>query len=201
MVDEKGEFRAALRKLRSGSSTPEEVRKFIEKFGSHIRRIVRRKLDRRMQSKYDSLDFEQMVWASFFRNPREIRSFKNPDDLFRYLAGVARHKVIQEYRRRLRSQKYDVKREQPLLDSDAESDPVESMDMTPSQVAMAREEWERLVDGQPKRVQEIIQMRIGGATYVEISEKLGINERTVRRVIDRLTRSSRAEPEDDTKMS
>ena len=151
-----------------------------------------------MQSKFDSIDFVQMVWASFFRNPREIRSFRHPDDLLRYLAALARHKVIAEYRRRIRSTKYGVTNECSLTDSDGEDDATKSPEMSPSHVAMAREEWERLMQRQSKRDQEILVMRFGGATYVDISQRLGINERTVRKIVERLTRSSRPESEPET---
>jgi DNA-binding CsgD family transcriptional regulator len=39
---------------------------------------------------------------------------------------------------------------------------------------------------QPERDRTILQMRIGGATFLEISQQLGIHERTARKVIARL---------------
>ena len=99
MADEKAEFRAALEEVREGS--PDAVWKFIEVYGPHIRRIARRNMDPRMQSEFDSLDFVQMVWASFFREPRRIRSFRHPADLYRYLARMAKNKVCDEHRRRI----------------------------------------------------------------------------------------------------
>jgi RNA polymerase sigma-70 factor (ECF subfamily) len=196
MVDEKARFRAALEDVRSGS--PEAVWHFISEYGPSIQRIVRRKMDRRMQSKFDSIDFVQMVWASFFRNPREIRSFRHPDDLLRYLAALARHKVISEYRRRIHSTKHGVTNECSLTDSDTAEAMPSSPEMTPSQVAMAREEWDRLMQSQSTRDQEIVRLRFGGATFVEISQRLGIHERTVRKVIERLTHTSRFDAKHET---
>ncbi len=193
MVDEKTRFRAALENVRSGS--PEAVWHFISEYGPSIQRIVRRKMDRRMQSKFDSYDFVQMVWASFFRNPREIRSFRHPDDLLRYLAALARHKVIGEYRRRIRSKKYGVTQECSLDEAESSHDTPKSREMTPSHVAMAREEWERMMQRQSQRNREIIHLRFGGATYTEISRQVGINERTVRKIVQRLTQSSRRDME------
>ena len=91
MADEKAEFRVALEELREGS--PDAIWKFIEMYGPHIRRIARRNMDPRMQSAFDSLDFVQMVWVSFFRNPNEIRSFRQPVDLYRYLGRMVKNKV------------------------------------------------------------------------------------------------------------
>ncbi len=188
MADEKAEFRAALEEVRRG--TPDAIWRFIEDYGPFIRRIARRNLDTRMQSKFDSVDFVQMVWVSFFRDPRKIRSFQGPNDLYRYLGRVVRNKVCDEHRRRIISDKYDVARECALQESDEMPD---SLELTPSQVAIARETWQRLMDGESVRNQDIARLRLGGATFVEISRQLDINERTVRRVIDRLLRSYQAD--------
>lgn len=186
MADEKDEFRDALEAVRRGS--PEAIWDFIEEYGPHIQRIARRYLDTRMQSKFDSVDFVQMVWASFFRDPREIRSFCHPDELTRYLGRLVRNKVCDEHRRRLFTAKRDVTRERPLHASD---DVADRIDVTPSQVAIAREEWERLLEGQPQPVQDIARLRLGGSTFVEIGRQLQMNERSVRRAIERLLNSYR----------
>jgi RNA polymerase sigma-70 factor (ECF subfamily) len=187
-MDHRNEFRAVIEGVRKGS--PNAVWKLIADYGPHIQRVVRRRLDRRMRSKFDSLDFVQMVWASVFRNPGELGSLEQPEDLIRYLAALARRKVINEYRRRIvNDTKYNSSREQSLSKRGIDkTDELSSKWETPSQIAMAREQWERLVEQQPERDRSIVQMRIGGATFLEISQQLGINERTARKVIDRLVR-------------
>jgi RNA polymerase sigma-70 factor (ECF subfamily) len=187
-MDHRDEFRAVIEGVRNGS--PNAVWKLIAEYGPHIQRVVRRRLDRRMRSKFDSLDFVQMVWASVFRNPDELGSLEQPEDLIRYLAALARRKVINEYRRRIvNNTKYNSSREQSLsINGIHKVDELSSQRATPSQIAMAREQWERLVAQQPERDRSIVQMRIGGATFLEISQQLGINERTARKVIDRLVR-------------
>ena len=130
-----------------------------------------------------------MQTASFFRHPSRVVGFDEPDQLIRYLVQVAKHKVIQEYRRRLQSQKYDVTKEQSLNDSRAGAviSPM-SVD-TPSEIAIARERWANLMNNQSERNRQIVRMRISGATYQEIADKLDINERTARRVVEDLLQS------------
>jgi RNA polymerase sigma-70 factor (ECF subfamily) len=189
MVDERAEFRAAIDGVRAGS--PEAVWKLIAEYGPHIQRVVRRKLDRRMRSKFDSQDFVQMVWASVFRNPAEICSLEDPQDLIRYLAAIGRRKVIDEYRRRIQKEtKYNVAREQSLDDSELGEQPADQDGSSPSQLAIAREQWEEFLRKQPDRDRSIVQMRIQGSTFLEIAQQLGIHERTARKVISRLTQSS-----------
>ncbi|MCU0958551.1 MAG: sigma-70 family RNA polymerase sigma factor [Pirellulaceae bacterium] len=184
MVDARDDFRAAMAGVRAGS--PEAVWKLIAEYGPHVQRVVRRRLDRRMRSKFDSLDFVQMVWASVFRNPRNLWDLQQPEDLVRYLAAVARHKVIVEYRRRIKLSKYNVTQERSLDESELVRRRVDPEQSSPSQIAMAREQWERYMRDQPERDRTILQMRIGGATFLEISQQLGIHERTARKVIARL---------------
>jgi RNA polymerase sigma-70 factor (ECF subfamily) len=96
--------------------------------------------------------------------------------------------VIDQYRRRVVASKCSVTREQSIQEV---PEPRDGAEMTPSRIAIAREQWELLLRRQPARDRSIAQLRFGGATYTEISQQLGIHERTARRVIDRLTRESR----------
>lgn len=188
MAEEEDKFRAAFEKLRSGSD--EAIWSFIAEYGPAIRRIARRNMDRRMQSQFDSVDFVQMVWVSFFRHPREIRSFQRAADLHAYLGRMVKNKVCDEHRKHLGAAKRDVTRERPL---DACEEPQNVAESTPSQVAIAREMWHRMLDGETDKNRRIAKLRLGGATIADISRQLQINEKTVRNVIDRLMRSYRAD--------
>src|SRR5205085_6558387 len=88
-----------LAQLREGSE--DAAWQLIELYGPHIHRVVRRTLDRRLRGKFDSVDFVQAVWASFFREPAQILEFQSPKQIVRYLATAAEFKVTDEMRRRL----------------------------------------------------------------------------------------------------
>jgi len=188
--ENRSELEELLEQVRAGSE--EAALRFIEIYGPHLRRIVREKLRVELRSKFDSLDFVQMVWASFFCEPNRTVEFDEPEKLIAYLSTVARNKVVQEYRRRICTQKYDVTREQSLEDTDPVESAASRKQATPSQVAMARERWARLVAGQPERNQRVFEMRINGATFPEISRALGIHERTARKIMDQILRSEAA---------
>ena len=190
MIREGSEFRKSITRLRTGDDNA--AWHIIEEYGPHIQRIVRRRLDQRMRSKFDSIDFVQMVWASFFKHPSQIVNFNEPDDLVRYLAVIAKNKVVDEYRRRLRYRKYNVARERSLRDSDVAPNRIEAAHPTPSQIAMAREQWTQIMEQQSDRNRQIVRMRLRGATFEEIAKELGISERTARKVIDDLLGEERA---------
>jgi DNA-directed RNA polymerase specialized sigma24 family protein len=66
-------------------------------------------------SSSNSLDFVQAVWKSVLTAWDDKESgFDSPGHFRCFLAAVARNKVLAEYRRRTRTRKYDLGREEPL---------------------------------------------------------------------------------------
>lgn len=174
-----------IEQIRHGSETASGD--LVSRYGTHILRVVRRRLARELRPKFDSQDFVQAVWASFFAILPTRSAFEDPDDLIALLSQLAQHKVIEAVRQRLQSRKYNLNRE-CSLDPD-ELLPAEDMDPrqpNPSDVAIAREEWERLLGQQPVRYQRILELLRAGHGHVEVAKELGVNEKTIRRIIDKL---------------
>src|SRR5205085_9277321 len=134
-----------------------------------------------LRSKYDSADFVQSVWASFFALPPRPGAFDDPDRLVAFLVQVATHKVVDVVRQRLHTQKHDVRREQPLAtESHPHGSYLAGQAPTPSEVAIAREAWDRLTDEEPVDHQVALRLKRDGDTFEEIAEGLGMDERTLR---------------------
>jgi len=188
MNQETTTFRDAVERVCAGSE--DAAHELIDTYGPHIQRVVRRKLNQRMRSKFDSIDFVQMVWASFFTDRDRISKFQEPEDLIRYLIKMARHKLLQESRRRLTSQKHNINRECSLEHAQPPESSYTRKSATPSQIAMANEQLSELTDEQSVRNKQIVALRMEGATYEEISRRLRIHERTARRVIAKLAPAS-----------
>ena len=151
-----------------------------------MRLVVRRQLPRLLRSRFDSLDFLQSVWASFFRRLRsDPEKFEDPRYLVAFLAQVAKHKVIDEYRRAA-SRKQDMRREEPLSLGGSRSREFVADQETPSEVAEANEAYDRLREWLPADRREILVLKVEGLSSREIGERLGLSERTVRRVLEDL---------------
>ncbi len=187
MTRQDSPFEAAVKELCAGSE--EAVWDFIETYGPHIQRVVRRRLNHKLRSKFDSIDFVQMVWVSFFATPDRLAQFDKPEDVIRYLVVMARNKVVEESRRRFEYEKHNVSRERPLEQPEIVATSEHRSD-SPSQIAIARERWQEMIEGEPERNRRILEMRMNGSTFVEISERLGIHERTARQVIYKLATTS-----------
>jgi RNA polymerase sigma factor (sigma-70 family) len=177
------ELQELVASIREGSE--DAVWRLIEIYGPHIRRVVRRHLDRRLRSRFDSIDFVQAVWASFFREPIQARSFSSPDEIIGYLANTARNKVVDESRRNL-SAKYDVRKERSFHDKRNETDDIATAEPGPHEVAIVREAWKRLMEQQPACHREIVRLRLAGSSDSDIAARLDIHERSVRKIVDRI---------------
>jgi RNA polymerase sigma factor (sigma-70 family) len=183
MTDQHRDFELLMQQLRQG--TPEATRRLVEEYGEHILRAVRRRLCHEMRNQFDSTDFVQDVWASFCAVPPERYTFEQPADLIRYLAGMAGNKVARAYRRRFFTQKTGGNRTRSLDGSAA----LEALNLAggeppQSQVVMDREQVERLFRDQPPQAQRILFLLHNGYKQQDIARELGVNVRTVRRLME-----------------
>jgi len=174
-------FRQLLDEVRAGSQ--DAAWRLLELYGPHVYRVVRRHLGRSLRTRFDSADFVQSVWASFFTNCVQLRSFSQPADLIRFLAAIARNKVIDRVRRNQTSGR-DFRRE-VSFERVAREDEAR-YDVSPSDFAIAHERWNSLVKGQPQRQQTIVQMKFMGEDDHAIAAHLRVSVRTVRRLLDKL---------------
>jgi RNA polymerase sigma factor (sigma-70 family) len=180
-------FSDLMRRVEAGDVQAEQ--ELIQQYGSHILRTIRRRLHPKMRIQYDSQDFCQAVWASFFAHRSVIARFKSDRELLAFLSRMGRNKVIDEVRRRLMGQKSNINQTRSLHESElAFEQNLAGSSPTPSQFAVAREQIERLTKDQPAHYRHILELRAGGATFKDIAEQIGMNERNVRRVIERIQR-------------
>lgn len=186
MSESSAHFSDLMQQVRQGSDTA--ARELLIRYGDHILRAVRRRLHQRMRSKFDSQDFVQAVWASFFADLPHASRLACPRDLIAFLARTAANKVVGEHRRRMTGLKRNINREISIENCSASSDfPLASAEPTASQVAIANEQWGRLVADQPDHYRRVLELRVSGATIEQISEEMNLHERTVRRILQKLS--------------
>jgi RNA polymerase sigma factor (sigma-70 family) len=187
MAATEAEFHLLMERVLTGDE--QAAVKLLDRFGSTVLHAVRGRLHKQLRSKFDSLDFVQDVWASFFANPPEHHAFHDQEKFINFLTRIAHNKVADATRQRLISQQYNVNRERLLSNSPLGGpDQVPAAGPTPSEVLMGRECWEQLLDGEPLVYQRIMILLREGNKPPEIAAQLGINLRTVRRVVAKLLR-------------
>jgi RNA polymerase sigma factor (sigma-70 family) len=186
MARDHKEFHALIERVSSGSA--ESVRELVDKYGPYLLRVIRARLHKKLRAKFDSHDFVQDVWASFFATLPDVEDFSTPEHLIAYLERLAHNRMTDVTRQRLLSKKHNVNREQRSLDDSRgawQLRPAARVP-TPSTIAMSREEWDRLLAGQPLVYRHILLLRRDGRTLRQIAGQLRISERTVRRVVAKL---------------
>lgn len=180
------EVRGYLRRIHEGDE--DAARDLLLKFEAEVRLVVRRQLPRLLRSRFDSLDFLQSVWGSFFHRVRTTPTeFDDGRHLVAFLARAAKNKVIDEYRR-AGSQKGDMRREEPLWAEGDRPKEVAAQIETASQVAEANEAFAALRELVPEERRALLELKAAGLSSREIGQKLGISERTVQRVLEDLRR-------------
>jgi RNA polymerase sigma-70 factor (ECF subfamily) len=173
---------------RARKGDKEAIREFLVRFEHEVRLMVRNRLPRRLRSQFDSMDFVQSVWKSFFSTLRSSSTdFKNIHHLRGFLAGVVRNKVYEQHRRLTRTEKHAINREVQLYvrRRGKEIDrALVASDPSPSDAVQASERLAQLTAGCTPRDAQVITLRHQGLTFREIGLRTGINERSVRRVIE-----------------
>jgi len=188
MISVESDFPAFLEQVRAG--TPSAVDRFVDCFGPLVLQSIRKRLNYRIRSQFDSADFLQGVWASVFRRPECLTEVTAPNDVLRLLRRIAQNKVLDETRRVFQARKRAEGVEAPFAacEEHLQSTPqfTDQRQPRPSEICHARERWHQLLAAPPEHLRQIPVLRCLGATAEEIAETLGLHARTVRKVIEKL---------------
>jgi RNA polymerase sigma factor (sigma-70 family) len=165
------------------AATAELVRRYLP----YVRAAVRRRLAGPLRIRFDSHDFAQDVWLSFFRAALDRADLRSEGELIAFLSQMARLKVAEEYRHQT-TQKVGMTRAVPFSET---ADPT-GREPTPSAAVLADDEWARLTAGLPERERLMLQMLRDGHTHADTAATFQLSEKTVQRLVRRVL--SRAAP-------
>jgi RNA polymerase sigma factor (sigma-70 family) len=180
-MDNDAGFADYLERVRNGSG--EAVRSLVDSYSKYVRRAVRRRLGPGMRSRFDSEDFTQAVWASFFRRRAMIPCFANSRHLMRYLARIAEMKVIDEFRRS--QTQHNVRRE---VEAGSSLMQVDAGDPRPSEVVRASDLLQRLLNDPSERNVKVVKLKLEGANHREIAVVMDVDQKTIQRMLRRIER-------------
>ncbi len=186
-LPEETEFSLLMARVQSGDQ--QAATEVVQRYGEAILRVVRRRLDQRLRPEYDSIDFLQETWSSFFHTA-QYYTFQTPDDLVAFLANLACHKITDAERHRIHT-RGSLSGEKPLpqpAEGDRENELIAHRQPTPSQVAVANEQWENLLRGLPPEYQQMLELLRQGYSHEEIAQNLGIYTKVIQRLLEKLER-------------
>ncbi len=149
-------------------------------YSAYVRAVVRRRLSPHLRTKFDSADVAQSVWAQVVRRAGEGWQVGSEPELRATLAVIAR--------RRLATRARTHSRPAERAGDAALGDVPTARHSTPSQVARARELWDRLLELCPPEHREVLRLRRDGLPLAEVAARTGLHEGSVRRILRRLFR-------------
>jgi RNA polymerase sigma factor (sigma-70 family) len=171
-----------LEKLCCGDAAAAE--QVFRAYEPYLRKVVRRQLSPRLRAKLDSIDVVQSVWADILKGFRHADwHFVDAAHLRAFLLKVTRHRFID----RIRQHNAALKREQSLTCTDSDEMPV-TRQPRPSESAEARELWQRMLALCPPAHRQILELKRQGLTLVEVAQRTGLHEGSVRRILRHLAR-------------
>ena len=162
----------------------EAVERVFLAYEPYIRIAVRRRLSPRLQSKFDSGDIVQSVFADMLRGIRNGGwSFAGRPQLLAFLQKVARRRLADRYQKHGSA----LEREHSLEDIPSQSLP-SAAQPRPSQEAQGHEFWESVLRACPPAHHEVVRLRMNGFRMDEIASRTGLHPGSVRRILYELAR-------------
>jgi RNA polymerase sigma-70 factor (ECF subfamily) len=161
-----------------------------ELYNRYVQRLVavaQRRLSAKLAARLDPEDIVQSVFRSFFGRAQEGKfTFKEADDVWKLLVQITIHKTLKQvdyHRRGKRNAAAEVspsERHQDLLIAHLAKEP------TPEEATAFLDELEHFLQQMRPEDRKVIEMRLEGYDNIEIAAKLGISDRKIRRLMERM---------------
>jgi RNA polymerase sigma-70 factor (ECF subfamily) len=160
-----------------------------QRYAQRLLALARRRLSRKLARRVDPEDVVQSAYRSFFAGARDERYvLQHSGDLWRLLVAITLHKLHHQVQRhtagkRALALEYHFGEERDLLHF-----PVRTLanPPSPSEAVMLVDELEHVMRAFPPLQRQMIQLRLQGYRLGEIAAVTRRNERTVRRVLQRV---------------
>jgi RNA polymerase sigma factor (sigma-70 family) len=149
-------------------------------FEPFLRGLVRRRMPKQVQGRFDSADVVQSAWASLVEGLCDARwEFPDAVRLRAFLTRVVLCRLVD----RTRTALLQTNREEPLPNADRG---LMGTEPRPSEHARAEATWTSLLAICPPEHQQVVLLRRLGHTCSEIAEETGMHPGSVRRVLRQL---------------
>jgi RNA polymerase sigma factor (sigma-70 family) len=170
-----------LERIRQGD--PLAVEEMVTAYGPHLRGVIRRSLPNQVRPRFDSIDVVQSVWVHVLTGLRAgAWEFSDRAHLQAFLVKVARRRLVSRVRHH-----QTAARHEPPPGDDLDALPGRAEER-PSEIAQARELWERMLALCPADHHELLRLRRLGLPLEEIARRTGLHEGSVRRILRQLAR-------------
>jgi RNA polymerase sigma-70 factor (ECF subfamily) len=185
-MSEELQDQSLFRRWRAGDE--DAARQIHERYVDQLLALAKRRISQRLARRVDAEDILQSVFRTFFNRARQGQfHVEDPDDLCKLLVRITLHKTLRQVAFHSAA-KRDMKHEEGSGHETERDRLLEVMDREPSpeEASTFLDELESILEQQRPQDREIIDLRMQGFSNVEIAEKLGISDRKIRRLMERL---------------
>ncbi len=168
--------------FRKGDETA--ARELFDRYVNQVMKLARRHLNRPMASRVDAEDIAQSVFRTFFTRARKGQfQVEEADDLCKLLARITVHKTFRQiafHKRAKRDPGAQTGEPQEILMNRLTSGP------TPEEAVAFVDHLESFLSKLQPTERKILELRMEGYNNLEIAEQLGISDRKIRRLMERI---------------
>jgi RNA polymerase sigma-70 factor (ECF subfamily) len=180
-------FADVMARLRAGDEAA--AREVFQRFVRRLVRLARERFGQALRRRVDPEDAVQSAYKSFFlRYGAGKLEVQDWGSLWSLLTVITLRKCVDrvDYHR---AQRRDIRRETRAHAETTGSEPwweAVSREPTPEEAAVLAETVEHILRGLEENERPMLEMSLQGYTSEEIGKRLGVSERTVRRVRERV---------------
>jgi RNA polymerase sigma-70 factor (ECF subfamily) len=163
------------------------ARQIVERYVDRLVALARQRLSPRLARRFDPEDVMQSVFRTFFDRARAGQfHVEGPDDLCKLLTRITIHKTFRQVAFH-RAAKRNLDREASQGEDDLQR-LLELLDREPSpeEANVFIDLLDDFLSQLRTQDRQILELRLQGHTNVEIADRLGISERQVRRLMERI---------------
>ncbi|WP_435016820.1 RNA polymerase sigma factor [Tundrisphaera sp. TA3] len=155
-----------------------------------ILRVIRRRMSRQMRKHLDSTDIANDVMNSLATRFGDF-DFASVNELRKFVLHAAQQKVIDHHRHQ-HAQRRNIDRDRSFVTDDGRTqwEPADDSP-TPSQIAVASEEEQQLLEKQSGPARAVLELRLQGYSKPEVAREVGWSVRTVERLLKKVSDSWR----------
>lgn len=172
-------------RCRAGDEAAAKI--LFDRFVERLLMLARRRLSQRLASRVDPEDIVQSVFRTFFERLRNDEfTIDDQDDLMKLLVRITVHKTLRQVAF------HKAAKRDPGLETGQGEHSQEQMaqvldeDPSPETIVTFMDLLEHFLSSLKPLDRDILELRMQGHSSEEIAQKLGIYDRKVRRVLERI---------------
>jgi RNA polymerase sigma-70 factor (ECF subfamily) len=184
-MTDSGDQPVEIDKVRAGNE--DAARQLFDQYAERLVALAKRRISQRLSGRVDPEDVVQSVFRTFFQRAREGQFVINEqDDIGKLLVRITVHKTLRQvayHKAEKRNASAEVgqgveaqRAWEELLDAEP----------TPEQAVTFLDELESFLNQLRPDEKQILELRLQGWNNQEIAEKMGIYDRKIRRVFERI---------------